>query len=317
MAIFDVSYIKDAMTGTLYRVRSAVLGIRVGNTVTLDAGSDAYVVNTGTEEEPVLSFGIPRGPQGETGPQGVQGEQGPQGPQGVQGVQGEQGPQGETGPQGIQGETGPQGAAGAAGAAATVNVGTVTTLLPGAAATVVNSGTAANAVLDFGIPAGEAGSQGADGRAGTITILGTDELEPGQAPYVQNSGTAQDALLRFGLPGQARYKSGDSFTISNFHTAGYVTGGGNSVRFLMPMSLPVDPAVSSVRYSGPGFTLRQNGQYTNGSAGGGVQPSNADGLIPVTVFPGGLSLIVAFASNANVTNNDSIGINVGGTFTLE
>ena len=47
---------------------------------------------------------------------------------------------------------------GEAGASATIAVGTVTTLSAGSAATVVNSGTAQNAILDFGIPMGATGS---------------------------------------------------------------------------------------------------------------------------------------------------------------
>jgi hypothetical protein len=58
------------------------------------------------------------------------------------------------------GATGP---AGVQGAAATVSVGTVTTLAPGAAATVNNSGTAQAAVLNFGIPQGAAGSGSSSG----------------------------------------------------------------------------------------------------------------------------------------------------------
>jgi hypothetical protein len=45
--------------------------------------------------------------------------------------------------------------AGAAGQAATIRIGTVTTLAYNASATVVNSGTANAAVLDFGIPRGK------------------------------------------------------------------------------------------------------------------------------------------------------------------
>ncbi len=44
---------------------------------------------------------------------------------------------------------------GAAGQAATIRIGTVTTLAYTASATVVNSGTANEAVLDFGIPRGK------------------------------------------------------------------------------------------------------------------------------------------------------------------
>lgn len=46
------------------------------------------------------------------------------------------------------------------GKAATVKVGTVTTLQPGQPATVNNSGTENAAVLNFGIPQGQAGSGG-------------------------------------------------------------------------------------------------------------------------------------------------------------
>jgi hypothetical protein len=59
------------------------------------------------------------------------------------------------------------GPTGAAGTAATVNVGTVTTLPPGAAATVSNSGTAQAAVLNFGIPQGATGAAGSSGASGS------------------------------------------------------------------------------------------------------------------------------------------------------
>lgn len=49
---------------------------------------------------------------------------------------------------------------GAPGAAASVTIGTVTTLDAGSPATVENSGTSSAAVLDFGIPAGEDGTDG-------------------------------------------------------------------------------------------------------------------------------------------------------------
>ena len=50
---------------------------------------------------------------------------------------------------------GPQGAKGDTGNAATIAVGTTTTLPAGSAATVTNSGTSSAAVFDFGIPKGE------------------------------------------------------------------------------------------------------------------------------------------------------------------
>jgi hypothetical protein len=57
-------------------------------------------------------------------------------------------------PPGAAGPAGPAGAAGLTGAAATLQIGNVATLPAGSNATVVNNGTATDAVLFFGIPAG-------------------------------------------------------------------------------------------------------------------------------------------------------------------
>lgn len=75
----------------------------------------------------------------------------------------EAGPKGD---KGDKGDTGPQ------GPAATVAVGTVETLPAGSDATVTNSGTSGAAVLNFGIPEGEAGQDGGvtiNGYAGAVT----------------------------------------------------------------------------------------------------------------------------------------------------
>lgn len=61
----------------------------------------------------------------------------------------------------LDGSDGTDGANGADGVAATITIGTITTLSPGTAATVTNSGTDTAAVLDFGIPQGAAGAAGA------------------------------------------------------------------------------------------------------------------------------------------------------------
>lgn len=84
---------------------------------------------------------------------------------------GEQGPKGDPGPQGEQGPQGPQGVP---GSAATVTVGTVSTLPSGSSATVVNAGTSAAAVLNFGIPAGVQGPQGPQGEQGPQGIQGRE-----------------------------------------------------------------------------------------------------------------------------------------------
>lgn len=165
------------------------------NVGTVVSGDVPSVTNSGSDGNVVLDFVVPRGevgPRGERGPQGEIGPVGPQGaegPMGQTGPEGPQGPIGATGPEGPKGDTAltlrigsvtegetasvtnggtdtdiildfviPRGPAGASGEAATVSVGTVTTLEAGQPATVTNSGTENAAVFNFGIPKGEAGS---------------------------------------------------------------------------------------------------------------------------------------------------------------
>ena len=79
------------------------------------------------------------------------------------------------------GATGPTGPTGPAGA--TITVGVTTTTAPGTNASVVNTGTSSNAVLDFSIPAGATGPtgptgpQGIQGETGTTGQTGTKEIK--------------------------------------------------------------------------------------------------------------------------------------------
>ncbi len=65
--------------------------------------------------------------------------------------------QGLRGATGATGERGATGASGSAGIPAKVSVGTVTTGSPGSQASVTDSGTGSNAILNFSIPQGAAG----------------------------------------------------------------------------------------------------------------------------------------------------------------
>ena len=153
--------------------------VTVGTTTTGDAGTNASVTNTGTAQNAVLNFTIPRGETGATGPQGLQGE---------------------------TGAVGPQGPAGTAGEAATVTVGTTTTGDAGTNASVTNTGTAQNAILNFTIPRGETGATGPQGPAGTageaatVTVGTTTTGDAGTNASVTNTGTAQNAVLNFTIP---------------------------------------------------------------------------------------------------------------------
>jgi len=69
------------------------------------------------------------------------------------------------------GPTGPRGPTGPAGPV-TISVGTTTTLEPGNNASVTNSGTNENVILDFAIPIGPTGPQGIQGLEGEVGPIG-------------------------------------------------------------------------------------------------------------------------------------------------
>lgn len=82
------------------------------------------------------------------------------------------GASGTNGTNGATGSPGSAGATGATGSAATVAAGTVSTLSPGASATVTNAGTSSAAIFNFGIPSGLTGSTGAAGSVGSTGATG-------------------------------------------------------------------------------------------------------------------------------------------------
>lgn len=75
------------------------------------------------------------------------------------------------------------------GLAATLAVGTVTTLAPGATPTVSNSGTTGAAVLNFGLPA-----------TPTIAVGATTTNAAATAATVANGGTSTAEVFNFGIP---------------------------------------------------------------------------------------------------------------------
>ncbi len=104
--------------------------ITIGTTTTGEAGTEASVVNSGSDENVILDFTIPVGFDG------------------LDGLDGATGPTGPTGPAGIDGET------------PTITIGTVTTGDPGTEAAATITGTAPNFVLNLTIPQGPTGPTG-------------------------------------------------------------------------------------------------------------------------------------------------------------
>lgn len=80
------------------------------------------------------------------------------------------------------------------GDAATIRIGTVTTLEPGSSATVENVGSSVNAIFNFGIP------KGSKGDAATIAVGSVVTGESGTPASVVNSGTSYAAVFDFVLP---------------------------------------------------------------------------------------------------------------------
>ena len=102
-----------------------------------------------------------------------------------------------------------------------VTVGSTTTGAPGTVASVTNSGTDCNAVLNFTIPAGQ---NGANGTPATVTVGSTTTGAPGTAATVTNSGTAQNAVLNFTIPAGANGTNGTNGTPATV-TVGTTTTG--------------------------------------------------------------------------------------------
>ena len=137
----------------------AAATISVGTVTTGAAGSNASVTNAGSSSAAVLNFTIPRGDAGTNGTNGSNGTNGREVELQVTATHVQWRYVGDstwnnlvalsaiTGPQGPQGP-------------ATIAIGTVTTGAAGSSATVTNSGTSSNVVLDFSIPQGAGGTAG-------------------------------------------------------------------------------------------------------------------------------------------------------------
>ena len=242
----------------------------------------------------------PQGPKGDTGatgpqgPQGIQGETGPQGPQGLKGDTGDTGPQGETGPRGPQGEQGPQGEigpqgpqglqgeigpkgdtgdTGPQGPAATITVGTTTTLPAGSQATVTNVGTSGAAVFNFGIPKGADGQ----GNVSDVKVDGTSVVVDHVA-NIDLSGK-QDIIsdlstIRSGAAlGSTAVQPGDLATVA--------TSGSYNDLSNKPTIPRVGNGIITITQGGVSkgtFTTNQSGNTTIALDAGGGDIGNIDNL---------------------------------------
>lgn len=128
-----------------------------------------------------------------------------------------------------------RGATGADGAAATINIGKVTTGAAGSSATVTNSGTTAAAVLDFSIPKGDKGDPGTPGptysASDGIKLDGTTFKHTNAITAVTTAAFKKFKYDAQGhITGTADVAAAD--LPSHTHTVGNIIGGTNK-QFLM------------------------------------------------------------------------------------
>ena len=162
---------------------------------------------------------------------------------------------------------GPQGPA---GTPATIVVGSTITGAPGTNASVTNTGTTSNAVLNFVIPRGDPGTPGS---AGTIAIGTTTTLPAGSNATVTNVGTPTNAILNFGIP-RGETPTTDSGNFISRTTATYTAA--NSI-IQLPITL-----------NSTGITINANGVITISKSGRylisyGVKSTTTDNIVGIYI----------------------------------
>ena len=162
------------------------------------------------------------GAPGETGPAGPQGPKGDRGeaftyadftgeqlaalkgPKGDTGATGPKGDKGDTGAQGPAGPAGASGPAGVDGVSPVLSIGTVETLAAGSNATASLGGTAANPVLNLGIP------RGADGDGAKEAALVLNDSDSAQA------NMTPEEIMQAKADGKLLIAAGEVCTVTGF-----------------------------------------------------------------------------------------------------
>ena len=181
-----------------------------------------------------------------------------------------------------------------AGPAATITVGTVDDVLYGNPPTVVNSGDTSDAVFDFEIPAG---------RAATITVGDVDDVLYGNPPTVVNSGDTSDAVFDFEIPaGRAATLAVGTVTTVTDGNLAEVTNSGDTSDAVFDFTIPAGPrstitigTVDDVDFGTPP-TVTNVGTTSDAIFDFELTTGRASTLAVGTVTTG------SYASSATVTN---------------
>lgn len=155
-----------------------------------------------------------------------------------------------------------------------------------------------------------------------VTIHGDEQIElqsnDGDIDLITYGG---DIVFRIGNSTSAYaqwspyMKTGTSLSVSNFRTAGFLTGSSQTVYFTVPIAKPIiNPSGGSVSISITSATLRlrQAGSYTHGSSASATVRASS---VSAEYVPGvGIKVTASRTTTTNAINNDVIGIEFTGTF---
>ena len=151
--------------------------------------------------------------------------------------------------------------------------------------------------------------------ASNNTLLGYGGYSAGEGrTYIYGNDVYIVSKEAGGAQFKPYYSAGDSLTLT-IYTAGFVTSGGASIRFLVPFAKPIigNPTVTITSVGG--ITIRQGGKYTHGSgASTSVNPSSYE-TIGDTDW-NSIQIVANMSDTTNVQNNDAIGVFWNGTITF-
>lgn len=145
------------------------------------------------------------------------------------------------------------------------------------------------------------------------TIVGYSNYENADA---NTNIYGKDINFFVAAAGNANYKpyygAGDSIAV-NYYGAGLLTSSKGQVRFTLPLSKPIIGSPTVAISADTGFVLRQNENYTHGSAASTyVKPDS----YTFTITESGIVVKATFSDTTNAINNDTIGIEWVATLAL-
>lgn len=183
-----------------------------------------------------------------------------------------------------KGETGAAGVDGVDGQAATISVGSTTTVDPDESAAVVNSGTSQNAILDFSIPQGVQGIQGEQGISPRAYV---EQTATGAMIHIDDYMTETNVEVlngQDGADGQAATVSVGTTTTGAAGTNASVVNSGSTSAAVLDFTIPRGADGAAGRDGSDGFSPVATVVQNTGSAT--ITITDAQGTTTATVYDG-------------------------------